>query len=100
VQFKPGESGNPTGRPKGAINKTTLAVKEAIEEAFDELGGVPALVQWARRDPEAFYSKLWAKLIPKNIEIKGVLSLEQLVEASMKLIEAKVVESAKLEGAE
>jgi hypothetical protein len=30
-QFKPGQSGNPKGRPKGARNKTTLAVEALLE---------------------------------------------------------------------
>src|SRR5262245_60370501 len=29
--WKPGESGNPNGRPKGARNKTTLALEEMLE---------------------------------------------------------------------
>jgi len=31
-RFKPGASGNPAGRPKGAKNKTTLLAEEAMEE--------------------------------------------------------------------
>src|SRR5262245_61104396 len=30
--FKPGKSGNPLGRPKGARNKTTLAVEALLDE--------------------------------------------------------------------
>jgi hypothetical protein len=58
------------GRPKGSLNKSTKAVKEALEEAFDELGGVDSLVQWARRDPGEFY-KCWVKMLPKNMEVSG-----------------------------
>lgn len=32
VGWKPGESGNPTGRPKGALNKKTLLVEEFEKE--------------------------------------------------------------------
>lgn len=35
MPFKPGESGNPQGRPKGSPNKRTL-VRKAVESAFDE----------------------------------------------------------------
>jgi hypothetical protein len=31
--------GNP-GKPKGAVNKTTLAAKEMIAQAADKLGGL------------------------------------------------------------
>ncbi|WP_416896320.1 MAG: DUF5681 domain-containing protein [Minwuia sp.] len=30
-QFQPGQSGNPAGRPRGALNKTTLAVLELLD---------------------------------------------------------------------
>lgn len=54
------------GRPKGSQNKTTVKVKEAFETAFEELGGVPALVEWARKEPTEFY-KQYAKLLPVQI---------------------------------
>lgn len=56
------------GRPKGTQNKTTAAVKEALTLAFKGLGGVPALVKWAKT-PEnrgEFY-KLWAKMLPQEL---------------------------------
>src|SRR3974390_758636 len=31
AKFKPGKSGNPSGRPKGALNKTTLATQALID---------------------------------------------------------------------
>ncbi len=31
VRFKPGQSGNPVGRPAGARNKTTLAMEALLE---------------------------------------------------------------------
>jgi hypothetical protein len=31
VPFKPGQSGNPAGRPKGSRNKTTLAVEALLD---------------------------------------------------------------------
>ena len=33
--FKKGESGNPDGRPKGALNKTTNEIREFISKAID-----------------------------------------------------------------
>ncbi len=57
------------GRKKGQVNKATRAVKEALQEAFENLGGVPALVIWAKTDPTEFY-KLWAKLLPTEVKAK------------------------------
>tara|TARA_B110000908_G_C9857569_1_gene272659 strand:- start:109 stop:387 length:279 start_codon:yes stop_codon:yes gene_type:complete len=33
--FKKGESGNPEGRPKGSLNKTTNEIRELISKAID-----------------------------------------------------------------
>lgn len=35
--FKPGQSGNPAGRPKGARNATTLAVEALLDGEAEEL---------------------------------------------------------------
>jgi len=55
------------GRPKGASNKSTKAVKGALQEAFDGLGGVPSLIDWAKSEPTEFY-KLWTKLLPAEVK--------------------------------
>ena len=33
--FKKGESGNPEGRPKGSLNKTTNEIREFISKSID-----------------------------------------------------------------
>ena len=35
MPFKKGESGNPVGRPKGSLNKTTQEIREQITQAID-----------------------------------------------------------------
>ncbi len=57
------------GRTAGTPNKTTVAVKAALEEAFDRLGGVDSLVTWAQSEPTEFY-KLYAKLLPAELNVK------------------------------
>jgi hypothetical protein len=66
---KPGERRG--GRRKGTPNKNTAAVKEAIEQAFEHIGGVPALVAWAEKNPTLFYLHLFPKLLPLQVNHAG-----------------------------
>lgn len=63
---KPPNAGK--GRVKGVPNKATANVKAALTEAFDELGGVTALMAWAKKSPTEFY-KLWGRMMP--LEVAG-----------------------------
>lgn len=62
--FKPGE--RRVGRAKGTPNKTTVSIKNAFKEAFEELGGAKALARWARENETEFY-RLASKLIPTEL---------------------------------
>jgi hypothetical protein len=57
------------GRVAGTPNKLTTDVRQALQQAFDEMGGVPALVSWGASNPSEFY-RLWAKLLPKELNIQ------------------------------
>src|SRR6185436_17733002 len=37
TKFKPGRSGNPSGRPKGSRHKTTLAIEKLLEGEGEEI---------------------------------------------------------------
>lgn len=54
------------GRPKGSQNKSSVAAKLAFQHAFDGLGGVDALMEWARDNQTEFF-KLYSKLIPQDV---------------------------------
>jgi hypothetical protein len=58
------------GRKKGTPNKVNASMRAAFHEAFDNLGGVPALVRWAQSEPTEFY-KLAARLIPIDVTSNG-----------------------------
>ena len=58
---KPPNAGK--GRPKGSKNRINLAFRDAVSLAFEEMGGVPRLVTWGRKNPTEFY-KIAARLIP------------------------------------
>ena len=68
------------GRPKGSPNKTTAKVKEAMELAFEGIGGVPALIEWAEDNQTEFY-KLFVKLLPVQVDanVAGSIAVEHSV---------------------
>ena len=64
-RFVQGSSGNPNGRPVGSRNKFTT-LKSAFLQAFEEIGGVDNLIEWARCNQTEFY-KMLARLMPREI---------------------------------
>jgi hypothetical protein len=69
-KFAKGQSGNPKGRAAGKANKGTVAAREAFQMAFDQLGGPKHLAKWAGDNETEFY-KLFARLIPVDVNAKG-----------------------------
>jgi hypothetical protein len=62
------------GRPKGALNKTTKAAKDAIAQAAEELGGTDRLVAWVKEDPSnerVFWGTIYPKLLPLQLNGAG-----------------------------
>ena len=64
--WKPGQSGNPKGRPKGSRNKINEQFLQDFYEAWQAFGR-PALVATAWSDPVAFV-RVAAGMLPKEIE--------------------------------
>ena len=60
------------GATAGALTKDAKAM---IQLAFEDLGGLPRLVEWANNpaNTSQFYTQIWSKIIPKDIksEVSG-----------------------------
>jgi hypothetical protein len=67
------------GRAKGQTNLVTKAAKEALELAFQGVGGVPALIKWGKDNKTEFY-KIWARLIPKDVSVNPGVGLEEMLQ--------------------
>ena len=92
-RFVQGSSGNPNGRPVGSKNKFTT-LKSAFIDAFEEIGGVDNLVEWARCNQTEFY-KMLARIMPREIHANvntGVSLVECLRELDEREAQAGSVE--------
>ena len=58
------------GRKRGVPNKLTAHVREAVQNAFLEVGGENYLVKVAKEDPRTFCTLL-GKLLPTQVEAKA-----------------------------
>ncbi len=54
------------GREKGTPNRVTASLKDAVLNAFEEVGGEKYLVKVAEDDPRTF-CVLLGKILPKDI---------------------------------
>lgn len=69
--WQPGQSGNPSGRPKGARNKLTTEFFEDFYAAW-QAHGAKALENMAATSPRDFV-RVAAMLMPKEFELKTPL---------------------------
>lgn len=68
------------GRPKGAVNKLTKTIREAVELSFAQVGGAKYLAQMAVEQPVA-YMTLLGKVLPQQMEHSGSINLGAALDA-------------------
>ncbi len=97
--WQPGQ--RPFGRVKGQPNKLTASIKDAIEHAFDELGGAGYLVHVGRTDPRTFCSLL-GKLLPTKLSNADgsplLAALTELTDAQLEARTARALADAQRAG--
>src|SRR5688572_33170519 len=65
------------GRPKGAANRVTVAMRDAVTAVFEDLqtghqgeGRYPHFLAWAKANPTEFY-RMAARQLPVQVESEG-----------------------------
>jgi Family of unknown function (DUF5681) len=66
--WKPGQSGNPVGRPTGARTRFTEAFVGDVAKAWEQ-HGAGVLEQMAASEPSKF-AELCSRLIPRDVSLK------------------------------
>lgn len=95
AKFKAGESGNPSGRKPGAVNKVAKPVKEQLSYFLNEkILELPAI--WNKltaRDRASLLKDLWPYFLPKLQTIEAHLEYDKLTDEGLKQIATDILNS-------
>jgi hypothetical protein len=53
--------------------------RESVLVAFEMVGGVDAMAAWAKDNPTEFYTRLYAKVITREVEMSAGAGIEELL---------------------
>ena len=81
TSWRPGQSGNPRGRPAGSRDRLTSAFVSKLADDF-EANGEQAIRDCRRDDPTA-YLRLIVALAPKEVEIRADNALDTFTDAEL-----------------
>jgi hypothetical protein len=66
-RFKPGQSGNPHGRPRGSRNKLAGEFIDALASDFTDHG--KAAIRKVRQEKPDIYIRVVASILPKELDV-------------------------------
>jgi hypothetical protein len=93
--FKPGQSGNPAGKPKGSKHKLSEVFLAAVAEDFEQFG-IGAIAIARKKDPVA-YIKVIASLVPKEHLVQHTL-IEQIQSLDDDQLRQRITELERVAG--
>lgn len=83
-----------TGADDGAvIQHAGRYARENVLIAYEMIGGVDRMADWANRNPDLFFTRLFTKVITRELEIGATEGVEDLL---MRLDAAERAESGEL----
>ena len=91
IPWKPGQSGNPKGRPQGSRNKLSEEFFRDLCDAWQAFGK-PALMTAAWTHPVEFV-RVVASLIPRELEATITPVTERMSDAQLETIIARGLQS-------
>ena len=90
--FRPGESGNPRGRPKGARSRLGTAFIEALEADFNAHGA--EVIAACREKLPGKYVSVVAALLPKEVDMALEIDVNQRLEIQQFVADYRTVQEA------
>jgi hypothetical protein len=76
----PARAPAPFGDADGAVMPHAgRYARECVLVAFEMIGGVERMADWAARNPTEFYTKLFPKVISKEVEVHASEGIEELL---------------------
>ena len=78
--WKPGESGNPNGRPVGSKTAFSAAFLRDLQEVWAE-HGKGSMIHTAKSNPEVFFATC-ARLLPRDVQVSLAAQLPGRLDAS------------------